>query len=189
MTSNRLLASLAIAVSLACASAPTWAQSKKDLVAKVLKLQQVGVEGLANTLANNTANQVLQAAGQAVGQVPADKREALARDLQAEVRKFYEDISPMLRAAAIKLAPEALGGVYEERFSEDELKALIAWLESPVNKKFQEVAGELQQSLAQKLVDESKSQIEPKLRALQLTIGNKLNAAAGPTGAKPTTKK
>lgn len=166
--------------------------AKKELVQKALQLQQSGIEGIGSVIANQTANQVLQAAGQAMGRVPADKREALVPELQAEVRKFHDDAAPLLRGLAVKLAPATIGAALEEKFTEDELKALIAWLESPVSRKYQQVSGELQQALAQKVVAESRGQMEGKLKALQQALGAKLNAAIGPTdgasGAKPAAK-
>lgn len=188
MTRNRLLASLAIALSLATATGAALAESKKELVAKVLLLQQNGIEGLGNTVAGNTANQVLQAAGRALARVPADKREAVGKELQAEVKKFYDDVAPQLRTSAVKLAPSTLGVTYEEKFSEDELKVLITWLESPVNKKFQQVALEMQQSLGQKLVSETKGQVEPRLKELEQALQAKLNAATPAAKASGTKK-
>lgn len=176
MTVNRVLASVALALSLAGLSSQALAD-KKDLVNKVLQLQQPGIEALGNTLATNTANQVLQAAARTLGQVPADKREAVAKELQTEARKFYEDVSPTLRSTAVKLAPGTLGATLEEKFTEDELKTLVAWLESPVSKKFQQATGELLQGLAQKLVTESRGQVDPKLKAYENALRKKLEAA------------
>jgi uncharacterized protein len=193
MTPNRLMAGLAVTLSLAAASSSPMAQTKQELVAKVLLLQQPGIEALGNTLAGNTANQVMQVVARAMGRVPADKREAVAKDLQGEVRKFYDDVSPQLRAAAVRLAPSTIGASYEEKFTEDELKTLIAWLESPVNKKFQQTAQEMQQGLGTKLVAETKAQVEPKLKALEQRLSGKIDAAAGPaaaaSGSKPAAPK
>jgi hypothetical protein len=47
----------------------TASPAKKDLVQKVLTLQQPGIEGIGNALANQTATQVLQVAGQAMSRV------------------------------------------------------------------------------------------------------------------------
>ena len=193
---------LACAALLSTVAAAAMAQgavstAKKDLVQKVLTLQQAGIEGIGNVLANQTANQVLQVAGQAIARVPAEKREALAAELQAEVKKFFDDIAPVLRASAVKNAPTTIGTELEEKFSEDELKVLIGWLESPVSKKYQQMTGELQQALGQKLVAETRPQIEPKLKALEAVMGSKLRAAAGeqgggapaPAAAKPAAPK
>ena len=157
----------------------TAPSAKKDLVQKVLTLQQAGIESVGVGIANQTANQVLQVAGQAMGRVPADKREALGAELQAEVRKFFDDVAPLLRASAVKNAPSTIGTALEEKFSEDELKVLISWLESPVSRKYQQMSPELQQGLGQKLVAETRPQIEPKLKALEQVMGAKLAAAVG----------
>jgi len=173
-----LITTLAGAASLSFAQG-TSSPAKKELVQKVLQLQQPGIEGIGNQLANQTATQVMQVTGQALARVPADKREALGAELQAEVRKFYDETSALLRERALKVAPSTVGTSLEEKFSEDELKVLITWLESPVNRKFQQVAGEMQQGLAQKVVADTRAQIEPKLKALEQVLTGKLNAAAG----------
>jgi hypothetical protein len=177
-----LIARLACAALLTAAAATASAQgtaspAKKELVQKVLTLQQPAIEGLGTALATQTANQVLQAAGQAMAGVPADKREALGAELQAEARKFFEDIAAILRSGAVKTAPSTIGAALEEKFSDEELKTLVAWLESPVSKKFQQMSSELQQSLGQKLVADTRAQIDPKLKALETVMRNKLQAA------------
>ena len=158
--------------------------AKQALVQKALQLQQPGIEGVGNALANQTAQQVMQVAGQALSRLPAESRQAVGTELQADVRKFFEEISPLLRASAIKLAPATIGSALEEKLSEDELKVLIAWLESPVNPKYAQIANEAQQALAQKLVTETRPQIEPKLKALEQTMAARLSAA-GAGGAAP----
>jgi hypothetical protein len=184
MTPNRLLASVALALSLGLGTGAAFAQSKKELVAKVLQLQQGGIEMLGNTVATTTANQIMAAAGRQLSRVPADKREALVKDMQAEVRKFLEDLAPLLRQASVKLAPASLGAAYEEKFSEDELKTVLAWLESPVSKKYQQVGMEQQQALMQKVIAETKGQVEPKIKTLEKTLTAQIEAAGG--GTKPS---
>jgi hypothetical protein len=176
---------LSTAAAVAMAQATAASPAKKELVQKALTLQQQGIEGIGAALANQTANQVLQVAAQAMPRVPADKREALGAELQAEVKKFFDDIAPILRAAATKNAPGTIGAGMEEKFSEDELKVLIAWLESPVSRKYQQVSGELTQALTQKLVAETRTQIEPKLKSLEQVMGNKLRAAVGEAAPAP----
>jgi hypothetical protein len=69
--------------------------------------------------------------------LPAERREAVARDIEADVRKYAEEAVPWCANARNKLAPSTIGPLLEERFTEDELKQIIAILESPVNRKFQ----------------------------------------------------
>ncbi len=169
---------------LAQAAQATLSPAKKELVARALTLQQPAIENVGNALAGQTANQVLQVTAQALAKVPADKREALSTELQGDVRKFYEDVAPTLREQAATLAPETIGKALGEKFSEDELKVLITWLESPVNRKFQAAAGEMLQALGQKLVAETRPVIEPRLKALEQSMSAKLNAATGTAAPK-----
>ena len=185
----RIYAVLALAgaagLALAQTGPSTSSASKKELVAKALQLQQAGVEGIGNQLAVQTSQQILGSAGQAMGRVPADKRELVGSEIQAEVRKFYEDISPALRSAAIRLAPAIVGAALDERMSEDELKTLVAWLESPVSKKYQQLAAESSQALTQKVVAETSPSIEPKLKAIEASISKKLGMAPPPASSAP----
>jgi hypothetical protein len=81
-----------------------------------------------------------------------------------------------VRERANKLAPSTIGPLLEERFTEDELKQIIAMLESPVNRKFQSAGRRDAACPGEKLVAECKPLIEPKLRALEQSRGQ----AAGP---------
>ena len=95
-----------------------------------------------------------------------------------------------MRERALKVAPTTLGTALEEKFSEDELKQLIARFESPVNKKFQAASGEMQSAFMQKLVAEARPLLEPKLQTLEQKVRAALGAPAGATGdaAKPAAK-
>lgn len=178
---------LTLAATLVATSVGAQAQSKKDLVAKVLQLQQPGIESTARNLAEQPALMLLQQASIALrARVPEDKREAVAKDIQAETKKYVDSTVPALRESAVKAAPTTIGPILEREFSEAELKQLIAILESPVNRKFQSLGGEMQRALSEKLVADSRASIEPKLRNLQQAVGDKINAAAGPAPAPGT---
>lgn len=157
--------------------------AKKELVAKILLLQQPSIEGIATLLAQQPAAQMMQAANAALqSRIAPDKREAVAREIQADVKKYMDEAVPLLRERAVKLAPSALGPLLEEKFSEDELKQLIAIMESPVNRKYGQMNGELQKALGDKLVMETRSLIEPKVKELDASIGKRLGLAPAPGG-------
>ena len=122
---------------------------KKELVAKVLQLQQPGLEQMARTMAQQPAAMMMQQAAPVIQRLPAERRDALARDIEADVRKYVEEAVPMVTERALKLAPSTIGVLLEERFSEDELKQIIAMLESPVNRKFQSMGGDMQRAIAE----------------------------------------
>lgn len=163
-------------------------QAKKDLVQKLLTLQQPVFENIARSVVERPAAQLVQAAGQALqAQVPAEKRDAAGKSIEADIKKFVEESVPILRERAMKLAPSTFGTVFEEKFTEDELKQLIAWTESPVNKKFKQTLPEVESGYVKKLIAEAAPLLDPKLQALQLKVRATLasNAASAPTAAAP----
>ncbi|EHR70646.1 hypothetical protein (DUF2059) [Burkholderiales bacterium JOSHI_001] len=173
----------------ASAPAPVSA-AKKELVQKVLQLQQPQYENVARALAEQSVAQLAQQASLVLqAKVAPDKREAVAKDVQGDLKKYMDEVVPLLRDRVTKVAPSTIGAVLEEKFSEDELKTLIGIIESPVQRKFLQLNGEMSQVLMQKLVAETRGQVEPKLTALQQSIGRHLGAeqsASGPApGAKP----
>lgn len=186
-----MLCAAAVAVA-TLSSSPALAQaagaSKKELVARVLQLQQPAIEAMAKGLAEQPAMQLMQAAGPAIQRLPAERREAVARDVEADLRKYADEAVPIVRDKAVKLAPSTIGVLLEERFSDEELRQIVAMLESPLQRKFQGMAGDMQRALVEKLVADSKGDIEPKVRAMQQSVSKRLGGpatpAAGASGGK-----
>ena len=176
-----LIAALLALTALATAHAQ---DGKKELVQRLLVLQQPGMEQVARNLVERPAMQMMQEVATVVQrQVPPDRREAVGKQIETEVRKYVDESLPIVRERAVKLAPTTVGPLLEERFTEDELKQLIAWYESPVNKKYQQLGAEMQNAFVQKLVAEARPAIDPKIQAL----GTRLQAVLGtaPPGAAP----
>lgn len=168
------------------ASAPTAvpaAASKQELVARILQLQQPGIEAMARGLAEQPAMQLMQQAGQALQRLPTERREAVARDIEADLRKYAEEAVPIVSARAVKLAPTTIGPLLDERFNEDELRQVLAMLESPVIRKYLGAQGDMQKVLTEKLVGETKADIEPKVRAMQQTVTKRLGLPVQPASA------
>lgn len=163
------------------ASAPAPSSpAKKELVKKLLQLQQANFDGLSRSIVERPAIQLMQAAAQALQtQVPADKREATGKQIEADVKKFVDDSSNLLRERTAKLVPSTFGSGLEEKFTEDELKQFIAWTESPVNKKFQQLLPDIQTSFMQKLAAETSPLLDPKFQALQQKVRTTLTTAIG----------
>jgi len=173
---------------LVCACTLVQAQTasspaKKELVQKLLALQQPGIEGVARTIVERPAAQMMQEAGRLLQtQFPADKREAIGKTIDADAKKYVDEAYPPVRERALRLAPTTIGATLEEKFTEDELKQLVAWFESPVNKKFQAASAEMQSNFMQKLVADVRPLVEPKLQVLE----QKVRAALGaPAAAAP----
>jgi len=114
--------------------------------------------------------------------VAPEQREATARDLQAEFKKYGDEVIPLLRERATKLAPSAVGPVLEDKLSEDELKQLVTMLEAPIYRKYQSLGGEMQKALMDKVVADTRPIVEPKLKALQESVAKRLGLEAPAAG-------
>ncbi len=150
-------------------AAPVAAQSstKKELVQKILQNQQAEIETVARNIVERPAQQMMQEAGLAIQrQVAPEKRDAVGHAVEAEVKKYVDESYPLVRERALRVAPATIGATLEEKMSEDELKQLLAWLQSPVNKKYQELGPDMRNAFIQKLLLDARPVVDPKVIAL-----------------------
>ena len=151
------------------------AQTKKELVQKLLQVQRPSIEAVARTLAEEPAVQVIESTKRVLQtRVPPEKREAAGKAADAEIKKYLDEAVPLVRDKAVALAPSTIGQMLEERFTEDELKQLIAWLESPLTKKYQQMGPEFQNALTQKIVTEVRALIDPKVKTMNTNVAKVL---------------
>jgi uncharacterized protein len=205
MLKKTLLAAAILGTALAAnaqtpAAAPTAAApsspAKKELVARILKHQEPAVQAIARSLVEQPAMDLMQDVSRALpARVPKDKQDAVAKDIQADVKKYLDDAVPYVQARALKIAPETIGASLEQKFSEDELKQLIGILESPVFIKYQQMGDDLRKQFADKLVADTRSTIEPKVHAMEESVAKRLGVgttpvpgARSPRPAKPASK-
>ena len=190
-----LAGNAACAVALVLAgTAAAQGNAKKELVQRVLQAQQFEIENVSRSIVERPAAQMMQEAGLAMQrQVPVEKREAIGKSIEAEVRKYIDDSYPLVRERALKLAPTTIGAVLEEKMTEDELRQLATWLESSTNKKFQQLGPDMRNSFIQKVLTESRPVVDPKIQALDGRIRAILGlppaapaaAASGTAGPRP----
>ena len=157
----------AAAQSAAASSAPS-SPAKKALVQRLLTLQQGDIESFARSIVERPAVQMMREAGMALQQqaTTQEKREASAKAIEGEVKKYIEDAYPLVRERAIKLAPTTIGTTFESKMTEEELRLLVNWLESPTNKKYQQISLELRNVFSQRLLGEMPGVLDSKLQAL-----------------------
>lgn len=184
-----LLVLLLAAVSAQAQSTP----AKAELATRIVRLQQPGIESLARALAEQPAATMLERARPILNsRVAADKREAVAGDIQADVKKYVDESVPLVRDRALKLAPETVGAFLQEKFTEEELRQVIAVMESPAWTKFQQLGADMQRVLQEKVVADTRATVEPKLKALEKSVAKRLGIPETQTGAgkpaKPASK-
>jgi len=180
---------IAILVGGAGAGAQT-STAKKEQITRLLELQRPAIEAMSRGMAEQPALVLLQRAGTVMqSRTPPDKREALGREIQADARKYVEDVLPIIRERAIRLAPSTVGTLLDERFTEDELRQLVGIIENPVYRKYQQMDGELTRSLQTQLVAELRATLEPKFKTFELAVAGRLGipvtAPAAPSSARP----
>jgi hypothetical protein len=90
---------------------------------------------------------------------------------------------PVAREKATKLAPAAPGRDPGREVHRGRAEAAGRHLESPVNRKYQALGGEMQKALAEKLVAEMRPTIEPKLQATAARWSAVGLAPAAPTAS------
>ena len=197
MTLNRVLFCLLMTASAATqaqssapASAPPATAAKKELLQRMMALQQPSLEGLARDLTERPARQMIGQADTVLqARVPADKRQAVGAQIQTAVRKYLDESVPIVTDRAGKIGQSSLLPMIDEKFTEDELRQLLAALDNPAYKKFQQALPELSNSFAQKLVADVQPTIDPKVKALDQSITSAITTALAtapePKAAKP----
>ena len=172
--------------------------AKKALVQRLLTLQSNDFEDLARNIVGQSLAQMVPAVRQALQQqVPPEKREATGKSIEGDIKMYVDESVPLIRDRAIKLAPSTVGVTIDEKFTEDELKQVIAWLESPLNKKYQQLGPEFRGNFTQKLMVEIRPLVEPKYQALEQKVRATLGvpapgsaaSGAGPSKAAAPAKK
>jgi len=180
----------------AAAAAPSLPSSpaKKELVQRLLVLQQGYIEGLSRGVVERPVAQLMQRAGNVLqAKVAPDKREAVAKSMEGDIRQFVDEAVPLLRDRALKIAPTTYGAMLEEKFTEDELRQFVVWLESPASRKFQQLNPDMQTALVQKLGTEADSLLGARLQALERKLAAALGVPTSPaeaaSGARPAASK
>ena len=159
--------------------------AKKALVARILKVQQPGIEGLSRAMVERPAIALMDSASAALQErVPADKRDAVTKEIQSDVKKYLDETIPLVTSRASKLAPTTLGPFLEEKFTEEELKQVATFLESPAVSKYQKLSIDMQRLLQEQVLADTRAVVEPKVGALEDTLAKRLGIAPLASPAK-----
>jgi hypothetical protein len=168
----------ALAGAPASAAAPV-PPAKQALIDKVLALWRMDSIG-QSMLQAPVSDAVAQARAMLQGRASIERRDAAMSDIVGDAQKFMDEATPTVRGSAQKLIPVKVAPLLAERFSEDELRQMVAILESPVRQKFEALLPELQKSLGEGVASDTGPVINPKLQDLKQRIGLRLRSAVTP---------
>lgn len=178
--------------------------SKQEWAAKVVALQQgPELDRLIAQLADSATEEVLQNWGPKLQTNVPEARQQQARDeLNAELKKTYDDITKIVQSKVISASGEALVPAYMERFSIDELKQIAGFFESAAIKKYQAAAPELGSIFVKQLVEATRADVTTRVKQFDATAAKTIGAApsaapatraapstSGSSGSKPAPKK
>lgn len=158
------IAATAVIASFVLAAGSSLAQTtdpKLDWATKVVALQQgPELDRLVEQLTQTTTQDLLQNwAPKLQNDVPANKQEQVREALNAELKKYADDVVNIISGKVGAVSKESLVSAYMERFSLDELQQIAAFFESPVIKKYQASAPELANVFVQKLVEATRTDV------------------------------
>ena len=193
---KKLITAFAFTV-LAVSALAQIADPKLEWATKAVALQQgPELERLVNQLAESSSQDIVRSWGVKLrSDVPKEKVEQTAQSLNAELKKYNDDVLKIISSKVNKASADSLIPAYMARFSLDELKQLVAFFESPAVKKYQAAAPELGNVFVNQLIMETRIDVNARAKqfddAAVKIAGTTPKAPAGtaPDKSKPAAKK
>ena len=185
---KKLLTALALtSLALCTASQAQTADPKLEWATKVVALQQgPELERLVGQLADGATQEVLQNWGPKLQtNVPEAKQRQASDALNAELKKYFDDVSKLIDGKVRKVSTDALVPAYMERFTLDELKQLVTFFESPTIKKYQVSAPELGNLFIKQLVEATRSDVTARVQKFDETAVKIVGASPASKAASP----
>lgn len=177
------------------AAAPS-SDTKRELAGKLVQLQRgPEMERTAFQLVSSAINPLIAKWSPKLEALPKASMEKARDQLNTELKALGEKTRTVIEAQMQKSAEDKLLPAYVERFSEDEMRQLISMFESPVFRKYQEIAPDLGNLWIKDVVDKSGEQVFVNAKAFdeaaEKILGDKPAAApkaAAPKAAAPAKK-
>ncbi|MDO5654280.1 MAG: DUF2059 domain-containing protein [Brachymonas sp.] len=158
----------AVIVTAACAPLAVQAQdaARRELATRIVNLQKAqDMDALIAQLADTANRAVVDAWMPRLGRLPAAKQKTAASQLDAELKKFNDDNMRLIKSRNDRISVDVLVPAYAEKFTADELRQLVAFLESPVIRKYYAANPQLANLLAEKLVEATRADVEKRIKA------------------------
>ena len=109
--------------------------------------------------------------------MPADKVDKNMKDVSIDVQKYIDTATPIATASAKKHMATSVVPLLAQNFTNDELKQLIALLESPVKAKFEKLVPLVNTTLGKQVQDDVGPTINKDIDAMTQAVGTKLRIA------------
>ena len=162
---------------------PATAQNdgKRALATKLAQIQlKADSAALAEQLTATAVQPVLANWSQRLDEtVPPAKQKEVRDKLDVELKKFADSTHKTVEAQVGKAGEAALVPIFMEKLTEDELKTIIAYLESPVSTKFQALGPEATNAWAKRVIDATRSSVEAGAKNFHTAANRIVSASTG----------
>lgn len=175
-TLNKFMAASALALAATTVALPAQAQSAQESATRLANLQKNSVVA---PLAEMAANPVMAKWLPSVDSIPQAKRPAAAQQMNAEMQKYNAENVRAIQAATDRLAPEVLVPALKQRFSEDELRQIVTFMESPAAKKYFSANPELGNLFAGKVAEATSANVKANMASFDKTATEIVHKAGG----------
>ena len=154
--------------------------AKKALATKLAQLQ-LKTDGatMADQLTGSAVQPIVAGWSQRLDETVPPARQKDVRDkLDVELKKFADNTHKAVEAQVGKSAEAALVPIFMEKLSEDEMKTIIAYMESPASAKLQALGADATDAWAKRIIEATRSQVEAGAKTFE-SAANRIVGAAG----------
>ena len=106
-----------------------------------------------------------------------EKRDEALKDIEGYAKELLEKLLPKVLERSKKLTQTTVVPILSEKLTEEELRQVIAMLESPTKAKFEALVPEMQKALGTKLGEEQGGEVKPQMEEFQQRVGKRLREA------------
>ncbi|HON30180.1 MAG TPA: DUF2059 domain-containing protein [Ottowia sp.] len=158
--------------------------AKKALATKLAQLQlKTDGAAMADQLTGSAVQPIVAGWSQRLDETVPPARQKDVRDkLDAELKKFADNTHKAVEAQVGKSAEAALVPIFMEKLSEDEMKTIIAYMESPASAKLQALGADATDAWAKRIIEATRSQVEAGAKTFE-SAANRIVGAAGGSGS------
>ncbi|MDO5290201.1 MAG: hypothetical protein Q4F13_11285 [Pseudomonadota bacterium] len=163
--------------------------AKRALAVKLAQLQQqADSAAMAEQLTMGAVQPLIVGWSQRLDETVPPARQKEVRDkLDVELKKFADSTRKTIEGQTAKAAEAALVPIFMEKLSEEELKTIIAYLESPASAKFQALGEEAAGAWAKRIIDATKPSVESGAKTFEASASRIVSGASG-NGSAPAKK-
>ena len=193
-TSLSKLSATVLFVAICAVSTGAQAQDAKKALATKLAQMQAKSDGasMADQLTADAVQLPLATWSQRLDEsVPPARQKDVRDKLDVELKKFADNTHKAIEAQVNKAAESALVPLFMDKLSEDEMKTVIAYMESSAALKFQSLSADAGNAWAQKVIEATRATVEANVKSFDAAATKIVGVPATPptTGAASGSKK